>query len=1491
MRRTAALLAFAALVACGAPDHSNPFDPATPPALQARAVLVGRVTLEPTGATTPSPAGVTVSVLGLPDVTTAADGSWRVEQVPAGTYTVRASKDVTWQDAVAGGIVVTLDDGGKEVAVPDLHLAVARGSVSGTVQLEGEPAGAWDGVAVTLSGVPGAVYTDAGGRFLLAGVPVIQGSYALTASRRGWQAHAASPVNVALGQETAVPPFQLALDVSGGLQGTATVARPAGANDGISVTVSGTDLNGAAVTRATTTGDASGAWSIPSLPQGTYAVTFRKSPYDTQTATGVFLAAGQTATLPPVVLPVATAGIGGTVSLDVSTVPGFAAPSDRSGTVVTLGDGGTAVATAVTDPSGGYQFAGVPALPVAASYTVTAQRPYFSPRSTSVVPVPDVTVTCPELALPLAAGALSGTVTLWDDVAGAGANASSAGAQVALSGTAFDGVAWNPAPFTTPASGAWSFPALPPGTYAVTVTSAGRRCDAYGGAVVGPGAATDAGAVRCTDAVAPGPVGLGPPLATGGGVSGWVSGSSVTLPIAVAAVDGTSPASNLRAYQTVVGAAPDWTAATSVPVAPVPPSELVVGGLATDATNTVWVRAIDWTDNAGPAASVAVVQDSQLPPQPTITSARAWVADSTATVTFTGSDADPSFLRYEACTGTVGAASACPGTIPCAFAPVAQSYPVLLAADVRTCLWARAVDRAGNASPVASTSIVSAVAPPAPPVFRPSYDPAVVTVRSGTVDLFLASAATDPAWGAPWSGIGWIEVDTGAGFQPLCPATACHAGETYTPCATACGCTDPMLRCDGTTFTGLRIPLASASQNVVAVRAVNLAGTASSGLSQTIPTDTSAGVVAATAASETRPSLAGNLLTYSSSDLGQVIVDLGTNRRFDATDTTCSAAGGSAGVLASRGLLAYLSGGQIALRRPAAGASFCGADTTTPTGITVPLYLLGASGERLAYPTYASGTYGVDVREPGADGVLGNADDVTTTLVTGSSTVWSLQLSGTYALAMIATPTSGGIVHRVFSAPSGFAAGATTLDLPDSTNSLVALSPDGSLLAYTDTSTYSVVVRYPTAGRYGAGDATVRMPLPPGLVGGNFASIAVDGTHVVVADAGIGALVHWDAGPDGRFGTADDLYDELKPSKVRRPHAALSAGFLVYEEGGDLFAFDLTGVRWEDVPAGYGTSTATVAQASGSVFFGGSNPTGGSLPLVARCATGRDSGPGTIPNWFAASGDYVVWDGGGLWLGTRDVGGAAPTGCFFTGSSTTQKIFTSAYPLISTVLGETALAANRPWGTPTTTVTAIEPSTAGQPLTAGQSAVTLSTGIDYPYGLGLTDRQAVYYCGRGNSQICAKGKGAGGLFGGAGAPAEVVLQYPAGMAGAGTTIPGRAVKVSGRSAVIGAYPGSLLLLDAGPDGSFGTADDTGTVLLPRILDGAHFDVSGNWIAWVDSGTPGGDQIWLYSIADHSAQQLTFHLSTKTNVAVSASGRVWWEDSVLGTTWSLWIRTP
>ncbi|HEX9242747.1 MAG TPA: carboxypeptidase-like regulatory domain-containing protein, partial [Anaeromyxobacter sp.] len=295
--------------------------------------------------------------------------------------------------------------------------------------------------------------------------------------------------------------------------------------------------------------DPSGVWTAAEVPPGTYTLSASKGGYRSTWVAGLGVTldqGGTVVTVPGLALLVARGDLTGTVALDVSTVPGFPAFADRSGTIVTLVAGTTTLDSAVTDATGGFRFPGVAAV---GTYAIAAGRPNFTSATLYATPQPDATVPGNDLVLALRAGSLSGSVQLWDAVGGGTANPTSDGAQVSIAGTAFNGIAWAPAPYTTPSSGAWSFTALPPGTYGVVVGSTGRTCGSSSSEIVGAGADTNAGAIRCTDAIAPGAVGLGQPLPTGGGISGWVSGTTVTIPVAQAATDGTSPTSNLRGYQ------------------------------------------------------------------------------------------------------------------------------------------------------------------------------------------------------------------------------------------------------------------------------------------------------------------------------------------------------------------------------------------------------------------------------------------------------------------------------------------------------------------------------------------------------------------------------------------------------------------------------------------------------------------------------------------------------------------------------------------------------------------------------------------------------------------------------------------------------------------------------------------------------------------------------------------------------------------------------
>src|SRR5258708_24765634 len=192
------------------PQHQNPFDPLSPPGVQATATLAGAVSLEPI-TTAPSRAGIEVSLVGTGlTASTDATGAYRIANVPPGSYAVQAAQG-GWVTQTLSGIAVALSDGEKTVQVPPIQLRVARGALSGQVLLPpGAPllAGTLVQIAPSLGG-PGAfnTVTDGAGNFVFSGVPA--GSWIATAPRAGYRPTSPANLPVPPGRGLPAPPPSL----------------------------------------------------------------------------------------------------------------------------------------------------------------------------------------------------------------------------------------------------------------------------------------------------------------------------------------------------------------------------------------------------------------------------------------------------------------------------------------------------------------------------------------------------------------------------------------------------------------------------------------------------------------------------------------------------------------------------------------------------------------------------------------------------------------------------------------------------------------------------------------------------------------------------------------------------------------------------------------------------------------------------------------------------------------------------------------------------------------------------------------------------------------------------------------------------------------------------------------------------------------------------------------------------------------------------------
>ncbi len=1517
MRNVPAALALVLVAtSCGAPEHENPFDPRTPADRQARATLAGDVTLEPLGAAAPDLSGVRISIPGAGVVDTDTAGHWSLPDVPPGTYTVQASK-TGWVTAAVAGIAIRLDDGDSTVAVPPIALAAARGALAGRVTLSG--AGSSAGIVVTVAGpATTTAVTDAAGDFLLSGLPV--GGYTVVARKDPeWQPSAPVPVTVATAAVTTLPTAALSLRTTGSISGVAGVERPAGADGGIDVVLSGADPNGAPVTRSTVT-LADGTYLLDALPQGTYTLGFSKASYDPWTVSGIFVAAGASAGQAPVTLPVAKGTVEGTVVLSAGAATGFQVGTDRSGVVVTLSGSDVPVPAATTDAAGVYRFVDVPVSTSGAAYGVTASKASFLADSTTVTAAANTVQTAPPLTLAVDVGALSGTVLLRDGAGGAGDNGTHGGTLVGVTGTAFNGTSWS-ASDTTADDGTWLLPALPPGSYDVVATSASRTCAELPLASVTAGGALSLGTVRCEDALAPTAVGLGAPLAPPGGQSGYAPGTSVTVPVSVPATDATLPVSNLRGYELVVGSAADWASAALVEG---PQASLVFTGLTPDATNTLWARAVDWTGNAGPVATAQVVSDTIPPPAPAVATPRTFVDATTTSVTLSGAEGDATFAGYEICTVSQGAAVACAGPAPgaCAWTSTAAAFALSLPAGQRTCLWARAFDRAGHRGGVSSLGaggVVSDLVLPSPPTLAPSYDPTLLTVRAAYVDLFVTAAATDgPAGGADWQHVAWLEVDTGAGFEPLCPAAACRPSDVWTPCG--CGCTDRRLLCDGTRFVGVRAHLLEGTRNTVAVRAVDLAGNVGSGVSQQVQVESTGAILSATAEIEQGPNLRGNLVAFSSWTPGVgnprgIVASLGADRRFGAADARCE----KAPVVASgygRGIApvsptvvadAEWAGG-VWIHEAGPDAAFCTSDDTS-NQLRVPevdpvegsYYADGVSGagdvvawwERLNTPQ----TGKLWVQEAGADRLFRTADDRLTLLATVSEI--SALTAGTNALlAHLGTCTTGCVdTWRLFSPDDAgsYAGAVTTLDLEPyavgSSVSAAGLSADGRRAAWVDAAGNLLVRSSGKNGAFDAADDTVAVKvIPPswGLWAAGTSAMGVDDSHVVLAAIGspVSSLVHWWAGLDGEFGTGDDTLSRTHPTNGQWGTISLDSGLVAFEEDSDLKLLDLSTLRWEAAPQeGFGLfSQALAVDGRGNLVYRGSSGT-----LVGRTPGGRESsGPSSA--YFAADGvDLLAVEGADVVRHGPDGQG----GWFGAGAPAPAAVYTAVGNLGGVALGDGKAIVLDVVGSNASRFKILEPGAGTLATFATTGTVLDALGVDQGWAMahGITARQAFFTCNGITTNLCVRtASGAGGTFA-AGDPV-VYLRHPAGSPPTPSFVhDARAFLVSGRRMLFAEFsPPALYLLDAGRDLLFGTGDDRGRKLADGYFSQLDIALAGRMAAFVAEGPPAGRQVHLVTDFTETPVPVSAHYSTKGGLVLEPGGRAFWVDSVF-VPQAVFVRAP
>jgi len=171
-----------------------PDTPANPPRI---GDITGTVTVD---GSTGLP-GVSISVDGTSvTAVSAADGSFTLESLPAGIYTVRLSKTGYVEDTLADVAVVS----GQTTALANpVVLQMETGTIAGEAYLEGATFDQHGDTAISLTGTTINTTTDAYGDFNLSAVPA--GTYTVRAVKEGYLADEIAGFSVTPGQTNDLP--------------------------------------------------------------------------------------------------------------------------------------------------------------------------------------------------------------------------------------------------------------------------------------------------------------------------------------------------------------------------------------------------------------------------------------------------------------------------------------------------------------------------------------------------------------------------------------------------------------------------------------------------------------------------------------------------------------------------------------------------------------------------------------------------------------------------------------------------------------------------------------------------------------------------------------------------------------------------------------------------------------------------------------------------------------------------------------------------------------------------------------------------------------------------------------------------------------------------------------------------------------------------------------------------------------------------------------
>ena len=349
MRRTVLVLSLLAAACSSGVQPTNPYDPATPPDRQAKAVVRGALAAP----TLASPGGLTVFLRAnhqiVKQVQTAADGAFLVDAIVPGSYAVEAAP----QGFVPVGIPVTLAPG-QELELGTLTLTPLLGVdaaiITGRVTLDSRTF--HGGTLVEAVGRAFTAITDSSGAFRL---EVSEGTYDLRMTHEAFKTIEVNALVVSRGEQRALAPVQLAGDPAR-IEGDVVAELPAGGQGPLAdavVSVEGTSQTGLT--------DTNGHFVLNGVTAGSYLVRVVKSGYEGVSTPVLNLAGGELRVLAdPLALTLSRGGLAGRVAL-------ADAPDDASGCVVEVTGTGRA---AVIGSDGKFAFDDL----LAGTYELSARR-------------------------------------------------------------------------------------------------------------------------------------------------------------------------------------------------------------------------------------------------------------------------------------------------------------------------------------------------------------------------------------------------------------------------------------------------------------------------------------------------------------------------------------------------------------------------------------------------------------------------------------------------------------------------------------------------------------------------------------------------------------------------------------------------------------------------------------------------------------------------------------------------------------------------------------------------------------------------------------------------------------------------------------------------------------------------------------------------------------------------------------------------------------